>query len=98
MLFILRFVNRPDAGAVLTENMSAHLAWLDEHRATVLQAGAVRTAPGAPPVGAVWIVEAESVEAADEVYRTDPFWTSGARESCEVLVWTKAFPERVVPI
>jgi uncharacterized protein len=98
MLFILRFVNRQDAGEILAAHMPAHLRWLESHSDVVLQAGAVRTEPGAPPVGAVWIVEAEDAAAADQVYRSDPFWVNGARESCEVLLWTKAFPDRTVPI
>lgn len=48
------------------------------------------------PVGAFWIVEAESKNQVYEMYKSDPFWTSGMRENVEVYHWSKAFDEKAL--
>ena len=98
MLFIVRFTDDPSRLSVRQTFMSDHLAWLKENGSSVLVAGSLRTEVTANPIGACWVVEAESKDEVEKLLRTDPFWIHGLRERCEVLHWMKAFPERKVPV
>ena len=98
MLFIVRFTDRAERLPLRKEFLPAHLAWLEKHSSVVLVAGSVRPAQEAAPVGAVWIVEAPSKAEVEALLQTDPFWVQGLRQSFEVLYWSKAFPERKIPV
>jgi hypothetical protein len=96
MLFLIRFTDKPDMFALRQRLLPAHNAWLAERRETVLVAGSLRVDASAAPIGGAWAVEAESRAMADAVYLTDPFWVHGLRESVEILLWSKALPERTL--
>jgi uncharacterized protein YciI len=98
MLFIVRFTDKPESLATRKQFMQAHIQWLEQHQQTVLVAGSLRVETDAAPVGGLWIVEAESKAEVESLFLTDPFWTQGLRQSFEVLCWSKAFPERKVPV
>ena len=93
MLFVIRFTDKPGSQATREKYLDAHIAWLSERRDSVLVAGSLRDEPGANPVGAFWVVEAKDKSEAAEIFRSDPFWTSGMRESVEIHHWSKAFPD-----
>lgn len=80
------------------ELLPMHLKWLKKHRAVVLVAGSLRLQPNEPPVGACWIVEAQSASEIEALFQTDPFWLGGLRAGVEILHWSKAFPERKVSL
>ena len=98
MLFVVRFTDRPEQLAIRNKFLPEHIEWLDKHRATVLVAGSVRPDMENPPVGALWVVEAEQKADVEQLFRTDPFWVNGLRNTYEILHWTKAFPERRVQV
>ena len=98
MLHVVRFVDRADRLRTREEFLAAHLAWLEEHRDRVLVAGSLRRQAEASPVGGLWIVEAACTADVEALIHSDPFWTQGLRESFEILLWSKAFPGRLVPI
>lgn len=98
MLYAIRFVDRPDRLETRRAQLAAHLEWLDRHRDRVLVAGSLRHDPAADPVGGLWIVEAASRDEADAIFRTDPFWVHGLRERYDLWFWSKAFPDRRVPV
>ena len=92
MLFVIRFTDKPKSQEIREQNLKAHIAWLDERRDSILVAGSLREQPGSNPIGAFWVVEVDDKVEASEIFKSDPFWTSGMRESVEVLHWSKAFP------
>ena len=49
--------------------------------------------PNSNPIGAFWVVEAESKDDVEKLFMSDPFWTNGLRESVEILHWSKAFQD-----
>jgi len=93
MLFAIRFVDKPAAIEVRRRLLDEHIAWLKQHRSTILVAGSLRVNPEDHAIGGLWVVEAASKSAVEQLIATDPFWTHGLRERCEVLHWAKAFPE-----
>ena len=98
MLFILRFTNKPDKASLIGQYYPAHVEWLKERQSVILVPGAIRSDPDAPPIGGLWIVKAETKAEVEELFRTDPFWLQGLRQSYEILYWSKAFPDKAVPV
>jgi uncharacterized protein YciI len=98
MLFILRFTNKPGTSALITQHYPAHVQWLKENESHVLVAGSIRTDPDVPPIGGLWIVQAENKADVESLFKTDPFWVNGLRQGYELLYWTKAFPDKTVPV
>ena len=98
MLFILRFTNKPDPTGLVAKHYPAHVEWLKERQSMILVPGAIRREPDAPPVGGLWIEQADSKAQVEELFSTDPFWVNGLRESYEILYWSKAFPDKAVPV
>jgi uncharacterized protein len=98
MLFILRFMNKPDRANLISHYYPAHVEWLRERESVILVPGALRTEPDAAPVGGLWIVRADSKSEVEKLFQTDPFWVNGLRQSYEIFVWSKAFPDKTVPI
>jgi uncharacterized protein YciI len=98
MLFILRFTNNPEKVHLVGQYYPAHVEWLKERESMILVPGAIRTDPAAPPLGGLWIVRAESKDEVEALFRTDPFWVNGLRQGYEILYWSKAFPDKAVPV
>ena len=98
MLFILRFTNKPEKAALVPQLYPAHMEWLKERQSAILVAGAIRTDPDKPPVGGLWIVQADSKADVEKLFQTDPFWVNDLRQGYEILYWTKAFPDKLTPV
>ena len=96
MLFAVLFTDKPGQGALRAEHLEAHIAWVADHRGTVLVAGSLRAEPQAVPKGGLWVVEAASKEAVLDLMKSDPFYTCGLRENVEVLHWSKAIEGKVL--
>ena len=98
MLYAVRFFDKPDCQDIRAAHMDAHLTWLDDNSDVVLIGGSLRNAPGEPPVGGMWLVDATDRDAIEALLRTDPFWIHGLRAGYEIFFWRKAFPDRKVLI
>jgi uncharacterized protein len=98
MLFVVRFTDNPARLHIRKQFLPAHLAWLGRHRQSVLLAGSLRPEPEGTPVGAFWIVEAQSKAEVEALLPTDPFWAQGLRQGVEILHFSKAFPEHLTSV
>jgi uncharacterized protein YciI len=98
MLFIARFTDKPGIGELREKLFPAHVEWLDAHKDSVLIPGSLRPDVDGPSLGGLWIIDAESKAAVEELYSTDPFFTNGLRQKVEVFYWKKAFEDRKVQI
>jgi uncharacterized protein len=98
MLFVVRFTDKPDRLATRKEFLPAHIAWLDQHKDMILVAGSLRPDHGEEAIGGLWIVDAKDRKTIEALLLTDPFWVQGLRNTCEIMYWSKAFPDRRVPI
>jgi uncharacterized protein YciI len=96
MLYAVRFHDKPDRAAVRQQQLQAHVDWLARHRDVVLVGGSLRRQAGENPVGGLWLVEAQSKAQIEQLFESDPFWIHGLRERCEILLWSKALPEKVL--
>ncbi|MFT3735619.1 MAG: YciI family protein [Rhodocyclaceae bacterium] len=98
MLFAVRFYDRPDQLAVRQQYLQAHIDWLDVQRDVILVGGSLRAEPGATPEGGLWVVNAPDRATIEALIESDPFWIHGLRARYEIHFWSKAFPERKVPV
>lgn len=98
MLYVVRFTDRPGRQHTRARFRDEHIAWLDAHKGSILVAGSLRPEHGQDAVGGLWIVDAPDKRTIEELLQSDPFWVHGLRQSHEILHWSKAFPERKVPI
>ena len=93
MLFVARFTDKPGISERRAELLDAHFAWLRNNRDKVRLAGAIRESIDGPGLGGLWIIEADSKEAVEDVYRGDPFFANGLRAKVEIFHYTKANPD-----
>jgi uncharacterized protein len=93
MLYAILFEDSPNLGhEVRRQHMSAHLAFLEKHAARIKAAGPLRASTG-DPAGGLWIADADSPDAIDELVKEDPFWSTGLRRSVRVLRWSQVFAD-----
>lgn len=97
MLFVARFTDKPGIAGRRTELLQDHFNWLANND-QVLIAGALRAEADGDSLGGLWIIEADSKEAAEQVYQTDPFFANGLRANVELYHYVKANPERKVTL
>lgn len=91
MHYIVLFEDAPDADPGLRmRHMPAHLDFLESAAPQVLSAGPLRDGDG-QPAGGLWIVNAESLAAVEQLISRDPFLTTGLRKSWRILAWTRVF-------
>ncbi|WP_374729216.1 YciI family protein [Natronospira elongata] len=86
MRFVVRTFDDPSKIMLRTEHMGAHLRYLQENDREILVAGSLRKKAGADPIGALWIVEAETEARARQLVEEDPFHIEGLRANYEVLL------------
>ncbi len=98
MLYIVQFEDKPDQGELRDRLLQSHFDFLDRMKDRVLVPGSMREVPSDKPLGGLWIVEAEDEAGVKDIFKDDPFWTSGMRAGYRINRWQKAFPDRKVPI
>ncbi|HEV3185888.1 MAG TPA: YciI family protein [Xanthobacteraceae bacterium] len=92
MLYAVLFTDAHAHAEARVRLMPAHLDFIERHRDRIRAAGPLRDTDGAP-AGGLWLVEAESADAVDELIRRDPFWPTGLREAVRVLQWSQVFAD-----
>ncbi|MEW6343935.1 MAG: YciI family protein [Paraburkholderia sp.] len=100
MLFAVLFEDdEACANEVRSRYMRDHLDFLERSASMVKAAGPLRQNEDAP-AGGLWLVEAESRDAVDQLVRSDPFWPTGLRRSVRVLAWQQVFADgtRLLPV
>ena len=93
MLFAVLFEDNDNCAVdVRTRYMEAHLDFLDKHASMIKAAGPLRHSEGLA-AGGLWLVQADTPDAVDQLVRTDPFWPTGLRRSVRVLIWKQVFAD-----
>ena len=72
-----------------------HFAYLDAHVDKILIAGGLRTSPGEPFIGGLWVLEVAERDEAVRLIDLDPYHRQGRRQY-RLLAWGKAFEDRAV--
>ena len=90
---MIHFKDRPNSHRLRRKLLESHIAWLDARRDRIRIAGSLRISPQDNPLGALWVVEADSKTAAEALFQSDPFWINDLRDGFEILHWSKAFAD-----
>jgi len=72
-----------------------HIAYLEQNADQILVGGGLRPIPGAPFVGGLWIVEAESHDDVVNLVLEDPYFCPEHRRF-NIFSWGKAIEKEVV--
>src|SRR4051812_19425787 len=91
MMFAVFFTDNSEHAEARQRLMPAHLAFLEQHKSAIRAAGPLRDADSSTPAGGLWLVEAETAAAVHDLYRRDPLWPTGLRQSVRVLAWSRVF-------
>jgi len=98
LLFVALFHDDREKSQVRSEQMKAHLEYLDREKHRILAAGPLREEPDENARGSLWIVEASNKQEVVRLCHGDPFWLEGLRKWVTVLHWPKASTDWKMPI
>jgi len=90
MIFVILFQDDPAHADKRMQYMQDHLAFLRRNAERVRGAGPMVTADG-NGAGGLWVVEAESFDAARHLAETDPLFSTGLRRKITILEWKQVF-------
>ncbi len=94
MPFAIITRDKPGHAHVREAHQTAHKAYLDRHRDSLLAAGAMLEDDGLSAHGGVLLLDLESREAAENFVRNDPFSKAGLFSEVLITRWRKAFFDR----
>lgn len=95
MRLVAYFKDTPGMMAHRAKFEREHLDFLEMHQSEIPIAGGLRPEPGGIFVGGLWVMEVESFERAEQIIKSDPYYSPKLR-SYELLVWGKAHERDVV--
>ena len=87
MLYALVCTDKPDSLAVRQANRPEHLAYIERLGDTIALAGPFIDADSQAMNGSLIVIEASSLEAAQEIAAGDPFAKAGLFASVEIHPW-----------
>ena len=91
MKYIILFEDTPDADPDIRKtNMTQHLDFLEMNSDKIEAAGPLSDTAGLGRDG-LWIVEADTLEDADQLVHEDPFWPTGLRKSYAIIKWSQVY-------
>ena len=86
-LYVLTCADRTDAGDLRAQTRERHLAYLEGAGATVKIGGPLLDSAGERAVGAMLLIEADSLDAAKAFAAADPYGTAGLFDSVDIKPW-----------
>lgn len=90
MRFIALFFDNLTPSALDPDLTAAHFRYLAAHRGAITQAGGLRPPEGGAFCGTLWVIEAESAEAAGRLVDEDPYCLAGLRPERHLYFWNQA--------
>jgi uncharacterized protein YciI len=91
MPYVIITKDKPGSGDLRAKVRDEHVAYLTEHKAKLLAAGAQTEDDGTGGDGGVILVDTDSRAEAESFIDNDPFTKAGLFESITVRRWRKAF-------
>lgn len=93
--WVVIFDDKPEMLDVRKNLGSEHLDFLRANAAKILIGGGLRSGPGEPFVGGLWVVEADQCEEIVQLIESDPYYLPEFR-TFRVLAWGKALEDKAV--
>lgn len=93
MLFVVFCIDKPYSTALRSVTRDEHLKFVAGSGAMVRIAGPLMSDDGAKMAGSLLVVEAESLEAAQEWQAGDPYQKAGLFEHVDIRPWKWTFAD-----
>lgn len=93
MLFIVHRVDRPGTNALRMKTRPAHLEWTKTVGARLKFAGPTLAEDGKTMNGSIWVIDADSLDAANALMTGDPYEKVGLFESKIVRHFMQTVPD-----
>lgn len=90
MLFAAICLDKPGHVDLRLATRAAHLAFLEEHAASVKLGGPFLNSAGEKPIGSLLILDCENEAAARALLEADPYAKAGLFTSVELKPWKRA--------
>lgn len=91
MPYIIETFDKPEHQHVRQAQRTAHLAFLERHKALLLACGAKLADDGQDLGGGLYVVALDTREAAQRFIESDPFHAAGLFERVTLTRWRKAY-------
>lgn len=91
MLYAAVCIDKPNALDLRMATRPVHLKWIEANLSTIRTAGPLLDPKGENPIGSLFVVEAESLEAARTFMAEDPYNGAGLFASVDVRPWRMTF-------
>jgi uncharacterized protein YciI len=91
MLFAVLLRDDPERLHLREGHRDEHLSYVAAQDGRIIAVGALRLQPENAPQGALWLVHADTKEAAQALVESDPFFKLGLRRSIDIFHWGKGF-------
>jgi uncharacterized protein YciI len=95
--WVVIFDDTPEMLGVRRKFGTQHLDYLRANLTKILIGGGLRTAPGEPFVGGLWVVEADGLDEVVKLVENDPYYHPQFR-TFKVLTWGKALEDRAITL
>jgi hypothetical protein len=93
MIYAVLFEDDARRAAMRARYMPDHLSFLERNATSIRAAGPLTDTANDEPAGGLWLVEADTAQAARALVEADPFWPTGLRKSVRILAWTRVFAD-----
>ncbi len=91
MLFAVLLRDDPERLHLRQSHVDEHLTYVAAQNGRIIAGGALRPQPEDAPQGALWLVHADTKEAAQALVEGDPFFKLGLRQSVDIFHWSQGF-------
>ncbi len=91
MLFAVLLRDDPERLHLRQSHVDEHLTYVAAQNGRIIAGGALRPQPEDAPQGALWLVHADTKEAAQALVEGDPFFKLGLRQSVDIFHWSRGF-------
>ncbi len=92
MYFVLYCLDKSGHGQIRANNRDAHLAYLKEHRDSIVFAGPLLDDAGTGMIGSLLVMDFPDRAAVDRFLAGDPYSRAGLFASVRVSPWRKVIP------
>lgn len=91
MMYAVFFEDNETFATMRAKHMNEHLAFLNDHKGIVLAAGPLTNTADELSAGGLWVVNADTHQAVQDLVEMDPFFPTGLRKSIKILQWNQVF-------
>ena len=91
MKYAVLFEDNDEFAHMRPKFMADHLQFLADNSSRIEIAGPMKDGASGEPAGGLWIVDADSADAVQDLVESDPFWPTGLRKSIRILEWTQVY-------